>query len=877
MEVLGGVALLLLFFLSCLLLLSTGQQLRQRRGMPPGPVPLPLVGNLLQIRRRAVYQSLMQIQEKYGPVYTLHLGARPVVILCGYEAVKEALVNQAEDFGGRGKELMFDWIFQGEGIPFCNGERAKQLRSFSITTLRRFSEGRRSLEERVSEEVGFLLGALRSTQGAPFDPTLFLSRSTSNVISSIMFGRRFDYADPEFLSLLRMTLESFRFTATSWGQRVWQDSSLSPSPPHFPPPQFYEVFSGVLAHLPGSHQKAFQKISQMREYIARKVKASEDTLDPRAPRGFVDCFLVEMQKEEKNPTSELSRTSLVLSILGIFFAGTEIVSSTLRYGLLMLLKYPEIQGGWGEAECGAGRGRSEQTPLGRAGLQRPRVWVPGSFPAPPDDARDLLRSNEAPTAGLQTPPPDTPSPFCSPAAEKLHEELDRVIGRSRPPKMEDLSQLPYTKAVLHEIQRHARMLPVGVARCVTRDTCFRGYTIPKVWHRLPCQRAPGLASPSWTRLSITPPPAPEAGLQQPTPPPGAQTRQPWDGRRGFGAGPAREAPNCADCSHWGTDVFPMLGSVLRDPKHFARPEAFDPERFLDQERQFKRSDAFLPFSIGKRACLGEHLAGMELFLFLTSILQKFRLQSPVPPEEISIAPLLIREKYGPVYTIHLGPGWIVVLCGYDEVKEALVDPAEWGTWGPATFQWLFQGYGHSPVQQGLHSGWQQERLLGAGPPAPMELLGALTLTFALCLACLALSTWKQLHRRARMPPGPAPLPLLGNLLQLDLSNMLHSLLKIRQKYGPVYTIHLGARRIVVLCGYDAVKEALVDQAEEFSDRGVQATFDKVLRNYGQSLLRHALGASCAPQVRRESLPLLLRNSPDCSGYPHFAEEGGSVA
>ena len=49
----------------------------------------------------------------------------------------------------------------------------------------------------------------------------------------------------------------------------------------------------------------------------------------------------------------------------------------------------------------------------------------------------------------------------------------------------------------------------------------------------------------------------------------------------------------------------------------------------------------------------------------------------------------------------------------------------------------------------------------------------------------------------------------------------------------MFTIHLGTRQIVVLCGYDAVKEALVDQAEEFSGRGEQATFDWLFKGYGE--------------------------------------------
>lgn len=48
-------------------------------------------------------------------MFTIHLGPRPVVVLCGHEAVKEALVDQAEEFSGRGEQATFDWLFKGYG------------------------------------------------------------------------------------------------------------------------------------------------------------------------------------------------------------------------------------------------------------------------------------------------------------------------------------------------------------------------------------------------------------------------------------------------------------------------------------------------------------------------------------------------------------------------------------------------------------------------------------------------------------------------------------------------------------------------------------------------------------------------------------------
>ena len=45
---------------------------------------------------------------------------------------------------------------------------------------------------------------------------------------------------------------------------------------------------------------------------------------------------------------------------------------------------------------------------------------------------------------------------------RVQEELDQVVGVERLPSMKDKADLPYTEAVIMEIQRHANIVPMGV-------------------------------------------------------------------------------------------------------------------------------------------------------------------------------------------------------------------------------------------------------------------------------------------------------------------------------------------------------------------------------------------------------------------------------
>ena len=80
-----------------------------------------------------------------------------------------------------------------------------------------------------------------------------------------------------------------------------------------------------------------------------------------------------------------------------------------------------------------------------------------------------------------------------------------------------------------------------------------------------------------------------------------------------------------------TIIAPMIGEIMNDPEHFTNPERFDPDRHLkfheNGDIQFTPNPRIIPFGVGKRRCLGEVLARMTLYKFITAIVQKYEIVS----------------------------------------------------------------------------------------------------------------------------------------------------------------------------------------------------------------------------------------------------------
>uniref|UniRef100_A0A8C9ACH9 Cytochrome P450 2W1 n=1 Tax=Prolemur simus TaxID=1328070 RepID=A0A8C9ACH9_PROSS len=436
---------------------------------PPGPRPLPLVGNLHLLRVSQQDRSLMELSERYGPVFTIHLGRQRTVVLAGLTAVREALVGTGQALADRPPIAIFQLIQQGGGVFFSSGARWRAARQFTVRTLHSLGVGRGPVADKVLQELKCLAGQLDSFGGRPF-PLALLGWAPSNVTFALLFGRRFDYRDPMFVSLLGLIDEVMVLLGS-------------------PGLQLFNMYPwlGALLQL---HRPVLRKIEEIRA-ILRTLLAAPQPLKPggRPVQSYVDALT--QRGQGNDPEGLFAEDNAVACTLDMVMAGTETTSATLQWAALLMARHPDVQG-------------------------------------------------------------------------RVQEELDRVLGPGRPPRPEDQDVLPYTRAVLHEVQRYITLLP-DVPRCAAADVQLGRYLLPK-----------------------------------------------------------------------GTPVIPLLTSVLLDKTQWQTPDQFNPDHFLDADGQFVKREAFLPFSAGRRVCVGERLARTELFLLFAGLLQRYRL---LPPPGVSPAAL----------------------------------------------------------------------------------------------------------------------------------------------------------------------------------------------------------------------------------------------
>lgn len=313
-------------------------------GIPPGPAPRPLVGNIghLLVPRFLRLQfwlgqggqtdtvgwhvRLAKLAGIYGNVFSLFVGHHLVVVLSDFHSVREALVQQAEVFSDRPRMPLISIMTKEKGIVFAHyGVIWKQQRKFSHSTLRHFGLGKLSLEPKIIEEFKYVKEEMQKHGDTPFSPFPIISSAVSNIICSLCFGQRFDYTNKEFKKVLDFM---------SRGLEICLHSQI-----------FLINICSWFYYLPFGPWRELRQIERdITCFLKNIIKEHQESLDASNPQDFIDMYLLHLEEERRNGSTTSFNEDYLFYIIGdLFVAGTDTTTNSLLWCLLYMSVNPDVQ------------------------------------------------------------------------------------------------------------------------------------------------------------------------------------------------------------------------------------------------------------------------------------------------------------------------------------------------------------------------------------------------------------------------------------------------------------------------------------------------------------------------------------------------------
>nr|GLL19406.1 cytochrome P450 81E8-like [Ipomoea trifida] len=288
--------------------------------LPPTPFPkLPILGHLHLIKL-PLQRSLHQISLKYGPIFTLQLGVRRVVVVSSPSAVEECFTKNDVLLADRprsmsGKYLSYNYttlISSPYGDHWRNLRRICALEIFSTARLNSFKSVRQ-------DEVKILLQKLVQTSRHGFATVELKSK----------------FSELSFNIILRMTSGKRYFGVDEDDKEAMEFREL-----------IKEAFMGggeVLDFLPFLRWISYRNVEKNMKKLSERLDSSlqglvDEHKHDKSRNSMIDHLLSLQESQPEYYTDEIIKGLMMVMLLG----GTDTSSVTMEWAMAILLNHPRV-------------------------------------------------------------------------------------------------------------------------------------------------------------------------------------------------------------------------------------------------------------------------------------------------------------------------------------------------------------------------------------------------------------------------------------------------------------------------------------------------------------------------------------------------------
>lgn len=295
--------------------------------MPPGPTPLPFIGNKLQLPRSSPWIQFQEWSRKYGPIYTIFIGRQPTVIISDPTVASELLEARSSKYSSRPRmvamgELLWDnasILVQPYGKEWSVRRKLLHL-AMTPRALRLYKPVQEAEASRLA--CGLL--------GRPGDYVGLIETFTSSVVFCVAYGHRIDSLNAK---VIRQRFEFMHYSSSLNVPGKYLVESI-PALKHVP-----DLLAPWKADIKAHGRREAAANLALTDIVRSDIAKAEADGGSREKLPDSLCkMLLEMRETENIPLSDRDFSFVPASLFG---AGSDTTASTMCSAFLALVTHPE--------------------------------------------------------------------------------------------------------------------------------------------------------------------------------------------------------------------------------------------------------------------------------------------------------------------------------------------------------------------------------------------------------------------------------------------------------------------------------------------------------------------------------------------------------
>eukprot|EP01132_Coremiostelium_polycephalum_P003648 gene3648-4545_t len=295
------------------------QLIDENGGKPiPGPIPLPIIGNLHQLGKQP-HRSVFEMTKKYGHCIRLWIGDSYSIFISDPKLVREIWVENF-NFINSVPQTPTIRIVSNEykGLTYTSGKRWKSIRSitssaFSILKIKTLAS---SIVEKQTKHLIYQMFE-HSSNKKKYNPLLYNKKYSMNVILNYVFSEEISWDQSVFEGEMLEIIKSVDKVFVSLGVGFIGDQLRILNKPWY----IYQKLKGP-------------PIDRITRFVSRIYQSHLETINPR---DLLDSIIIELNKNEIDPEVAIYISN------NLFLPATNTVSTTLNWFMLLMANHPEIQ------------------------------------------------------------------------------------------------------------------------------------------------------------------------------------------------------------------------------------------------------------------------------------------------------------------------------------------------------------------------------------------------------------------------------------------------------------------------------------------------------------------------------------------------------